>query len=126
MKTMRMGSPERRELLALLMEHGNSKSQATAVLNGLTVDGQRALLVRYRDQKKQRSSASHSPHYSTTSNDCPAVTTKRTKPKMVPYSVLIPEEHLQSLRMLSENQYVSVSALIRQGIVEVLKKRFNP
>lgn len=126
MKTMRMRAPERRELLALLMEFGNSKSHATALLKGLTVDGQRALLVRYRNQKKQRPSASHLPQYSTTSNDVPAVTTKPTKPKMVPYSVLIPAEHLEALRMLSENQYVSVSALIRQGISEVLKKRFKP
>lgn len=126
MKTIRMGAPERRELLGLLMElEGNSKSEATALLKGLTVDGQRALLVRYRNQKNQRTRSPYLPQYSTTSNGGPAVTTKRTRPKMVPYSVLIPEEHLEALRMRSENEYVSVSALIRQGISEVLKKRFK-
>jgi hypothetical protein len=125
MKAMRMGSPERRELLTLLMElEGNSKAEATALINSLNPDGQRAYLVRYRNEKNQRPRASHSPQYSTTSNGGPAATTKRTRPKMVPYSVLIPEEHLEELRIRSESQYVSVSALIRQGISEVLKKRF--
>src|SRR5690554_5887398 len=114
MKAIRMGAPERRELLGLLMElEGNSKSEATALVNGLTVDGQRALLVRYRNQKNRRARSPYLPQYSTTSNGGPDVTTKRTRPKMVPYSVLIPEDHLEALRMRSENEYVSVSALIR-------------
>lgn len=126
MKTIRMGAPERRELLGLLMElEGNSRAEATALIKSLNPDGQRAYLVRYRNEKNQRTRSPYLPQISTTSNGGPDVTTKRTRPKMVPYSVLIPEDHLEALRMRSENEYVSVSALIRQGIAEVLKKRFK-
>lgn len=124
MKPITMNASDRRELLQLLQEEYGSKSAATSFLKGITPEGQRSMLLQLQRKRLERSgqrSLSLAPSQVPVAPSGAAFKPKRAK--KVPYSLLVPEDDLDALRALADQQDVTVSHLIRQAIKHALRGR---
>lgn len=124
MKQPRINADDRRELLQLLQEQHGSKSAAQAVFHGLAPEGQISLLVQLRRQRLEAAGQRSLPlvkPISPSAGGAPAV--KKPKSAKVPYSLLLPQDDLDALRALADEQDVTVSHLIRRAIAHALRNR---
>lgn len=119
-----MNAADRRELLQLLQEEHGSKSAAIGVVKGLTPEGQRSLLLTLQRKRLERSGQRSLPLAPSPVAAAPSgAALKPKRAKKVPYSLLVPEDDLDALRALADQQDVTVSHLIRQAIKQALKWR---
>lgn len=124
MKPITMNAADRRELLQLLQEEHGSKSAAIGVVKGLTPEGQRSLLLTLQRKRLERSGQRSLPLAPSPVAAAPSgAALKPKRAKKVPYSLLVPEDDLDALRALADQQDVTVSHLIRQAIKQALKWR---
>lgn len=124
MKPITMNAADRRELLQLLREEHGSKSAAIGVVKGLTPEGQRSLLLTLQRKRLERSGQRSLPLAPSPVAAAPSgAALKPKRAKKVPYSLLVPEDDLDALRALADQQDVTVSHLIRQAIKQALKWR---
>lgn len=124
MKPITMSAADRRELLQLLREEHGSKSAAIGVVKGLTPEGQRSLLLTLQRKRFERSGQRSLPLAPSPVAAAPSgAALKPKRAKKVPYSLLVPEDDLDALRALADQQDVTVSHLIRQAIKRALTGR---
>lgn len=125
MKHPRLNADDRRELLQLLQEQHGSKSAAQAVFHGLAPEGQISLLVQLRRQRLEAAGQRPLPLVKPTSAPSAggAVAVKKPKSAKIPYSLLLPQDDLDALRALADEQDVTVSHLIRRAIAHALRNR---
>ncbi|MGZ2905025.1 ribbon-helix-helix protein, CopG family [Pseudomonas aeruginosa] len=119
---MKMTSDQNRELIQLLMDvDGHSKAAAKQVLNGLAPEGRLAELHQLRRIKLERSGLRQLEEGGAKPSTPPAK--GATKPKKVPYTLLMQPEQLEALRSLAEKDDTSVSHHIRQAVRAYLRTR---
>lgn len=124
MKHPRLNADDRRELLQLLQEQHGSKSAAQAVFHGLAPEGQISLLVQLRRQRLEAAGQRSLPLVKPTSApSAGGAAVKKPKSAKVPYSLLLPQDDLDALRALADEQDVTVSHLIRRAIAHALRNR---
>ena len=124
MKPITMNATDRRELLQLLQEEHGSKSAAIGVVKGLTPEGQRSLLLTLQRKRLERAGQRSLPLASSPASVASSgAALKPKRAKKVPYSLLVPEDDLDALRALADQQDVTVSHLIRQAIKHALRGR---
>ena len=124
MKLPKLNADDRRELLQLLQEEHGSKAAALSVFNGLTTQGQIALLMQLRRKRLeaagQRPLPLDKPSEASSGRSVPV---RKPKSPKVPYSLLLPQDDLDALRALADEQDVTVSHLIRRAIAHALRNR---
>lgn len=123
MKQPRLNADDRRELLQLLQEQHGSKSAAQAVFHGLAPEGQISLLVQLRRERLEASGQRSFPLDKSDASPGRSVPVRKAKSAKVPYSLLVPQDDLDALRSLADEQDVTVSHLIRRAIAHALRNR---
>lgn len=124
MKQPRLNADDRRELLQLLQEQHGSKSAAQALFHALAPEGQISLLAQLRRQRLeaagQRPLPLDKPSEASSGRSVPV---RKPKSAKIPYSLLLPQDDLDALRALADQQDVTVSHLIRRAIAHALRNR---
>lgn len=120
-----ISSSERRELIDLFVEfEGMSKAHAKRLVGDAKPFDLKKSLLALRDVKATRSApAAVSIQPSVAPDEAKRAPVRESRSKKVPYTLLLPPEQLEALKVFAERDDSSVSHHIRQAIRAYLKSR---